>query len=220
MIRAALSKLQPWLYKGIKWYYRKPRILIKNGIKIHLLPTVFHPSLYLSTDIFLDYLLTLPIRGKKVLELGAGNGYISLYLSKFQQCQVTASDINPAAIEGLRLSASINDTQLELIASNLFDAIPTQKFDYIVVNPPYYPKTIQSDDEYAFYCGEKLEYFDQFFNQIRPYLDNKSDILMILSETAAIEGIAQKANKQNISMEIVFQQKKRNELFIIYQLKH
>ena len=139
MIKSVLGKLQPILYKGIRWYYSKPRILTKNGVKIHLLPSVFHPSLYLSTDIFLAYLLKQAINGKKILELGAGNGYISLYLSKFKNCQVTASDINPAAIQGLQWSRDLNQTTLEIIESNLFDSIPVQAFDYILVNPPYYP---------------------------------------------------------------------------------
>ena len=218
MIRSILGKIQPVLYKGIQWYYAKPRILTKNGVKIHLLPSVFHPSLYLSTDIFLDYLLTQDIGEKRVLELGAGNGYISLSLAKFQHCTVTSSDINPAAIQGLKLSNELNQTNLNIIQSNLFDSITEESFDYILVNPPYYAKAIESDDEYAFFGGEKLEYFDQFFTQIQAFLVKGSQVLMILSETAPIELIKQKGLASSIKMDIVFQKKKLQEQFIIYWL--
>ena len=30
--------------------------------------------------------------------------------------------------------------RLHLIESDLFDNIPLQKFDYILINPPYFPK--------------------------------------------------------------------------------
>ena len=43
----------------------------------------------------------LPLHGKIFLELGAGNGLISIYAAK-KGAKVTATDINPVAVEFLR----------------------------------------------------------------------------------------------------------------------
>ncbi len=217
MIRKVISKLQPVLYRGIKWYYAKPRTITKRGIKIHLLPSVFHPTFYLSTDVFLDFLLEQNISRKTILELGTGNGFISLYLAKKMECTVTSSDINPSAIKGLRKSATLNEVLLNIIHSDLFNDIPSQAFDYILVNPPFYPKAISGDDEYAFFCGENFEYFQAFNRQIIPYLEKGTVVYMILSDTAPVEKIIDLA-KETIHFEEVYRQRRMKENLLIYKL--
>ena len=218
MLRKILGKFQPLLYKGIKWYYAKPRWVKKRGLKIRLYPTVFHPGFYLSTDIMLDYLLTLSIDGKSLLELGAGSGLVALYLAKNKNCKVTATDINPNAIKGLEENSQTNQVDLKVIASDLFDAVPFEKLDYIIVNPPYYAGEISAVDEYAFYAGTQLEYFSKFYSQIVPYLKNDTTVYMILSETAPLAKIKMRGEQEKIKMKTVYSKRKIGEFFFIYQL--
>ncbi len=218
MLRKILGKFQPLLYKAIKWYYAKPRWIEKRGLKIRLYPTVFHPSFYLSTDIILDYLLNLDINEKSLLELGAGNGLVSLYLAKYKNCKVIATDINPNAIKGLQENSRTNQVNLKVIESDLFDRVPFEQLDYIIVNPPYYAGEISAVDEYAFYAGAQLEYFSKFFSQILPYLKRNTIIYMILSETAPLETIAIHGDKVGVKMKVVDSKKKLGEIFLIYQL--
>ncbi|MEL6926710.1 MAG: methyltransferase [Bacteroidota bacterium] len=213
-----LRKLQPVLYSIIKWYYRKPREFKKRDIRIKLLPTVFHPSLNYSTDIFLDYLLTLPLYQKCVLELGAGNGFISLYLAMHRNCQMVSSDINPKAIEGLRENAAINQVQLTAILSNLFDKLKGYSFDYILVNPPYFPKQAETTDELAYYCGANFEFFHEFFLQVKPYLQSGSECLMILSDTAPTTKIIDIAQQKQLSFQVVSDKITHGEVFSIYSI--
>lgn len=81
----------------------------------------------------------MPLKGKKFLELGCGSGLISIAAAK-KGARVTASDINPVAVEFLVKNSEENKVEIEVIESDLFNDIPKQPFDIIAINPPYYKK--------------------------------------------------------------------------------
>ena len=74
-----------------------------------------------------------------VLDLGTGSGAIALALATERpQAQVTGSDVSEAALA----IAAANGTRLGLRqirwrAGSWFDAVPGERFDLIVSNPPY-----------------------------------------------------------------------------------
>lgn len=214
-----LAFLRPLYYRMVRWYYRKPRRINHRGIKIHLYPSVFHPSMYLSTDVLLDFALAYPIHGAKVCELGAGSGFISLYLAAHQQCHVTATDINPSALAGLRRSMSLNDVEIDCIRSDIFDAIDEKDFDFILVNPPYYKAKPSTWDQHAFYGGENLEYFHRFFDQVSTFLLKQSKVFMILSETAPIDEIRAVATLYERRLIEVTQSITNSERLIIFDVQ-
>ena len=80
----------------------------------------------------------------------------------------------------------------------MFDDIPLQSFDYIIINPPYYPKEPANDAEKAWYCGENFEYFEKLFYQLEPYTHPQSVVLMSLSEDCDFQKIASIAIKYNL----------------------
>ncbi len=74
-----------------------------------------------------------------ILDLGTGSGCIALALAHaFPRAHVTASDINPRALELAEQNARKNGiNNICFIESDLFQNIPPQRFDLIVSNPPY-----------------------------------------------------------------------------------
>ena len=64
-------------------------------------PEVFHPGFFFSTRLLLKLYQTIAIAGKSFLEPGCGSGLISIYAAK-KGAIVTATDINPVAIEFLK----------------------------------------------------------------------------------------------------------------------
>jgi len=220
VLAARLKRIvQPFIYKTIKWHYRKTRMLTKRGIVIKLYPSVFHPTYYLSTDIFLDLVLDQNITNKSVLELGCGNGFITLYLAKNKNTKAYASDINAQAIIGLKENALENNVKVSTFVSDLFDSIPKLDFDYILINPPYFEKSITSNDEYAFFTGENFAYFEKFFVQIKKYNLDQTIVYLIFSETVDLNKIFQIASKNEFDLLEVHQKEKNGESFLIYQLK-
>lgn len=200
-------------------YLTKTRRYNYKNIRLIIPPSVFHPRFFFSTKILLKYISQLDLQQKTFLELGAGSGLISIYAAK-KNATVTASDINPEAIEYLNKNQLINNVQLNIISSDLFKSIPPQSFDFIAINPPYYKKNPKSDSDYAWYCGENGEYFQQLFGSLKQYIHSDSTVLMILSEDCDIQMITQMAFDNQFKMNIVSERKIAWEKDFIYQIMH
>ena len=173
----------------VKYYLRKPREFSYEGINIKVNNGVFHPGLFYSTGYLLEYLKNQDLRDKKFLELGCGSGLISMFAGK-NGANVTATDISSNAVNNANYNASINDVKIEVLHSDLFDKIPLHKFDYIIINPPYYPSMPEKEEDYAWNCGSDFEYFQKLFLQLPKFIHSDSKVIMVLSEDCKIETIA------------------------------
>ena len=164
--RKSLRLLQPILKRLVNFYFRKPRNFKHDGLKLTIGPTVFHPGLFYSTKFLLSHVENYQLKGKQVLELGAGSGLIALSCAR-KGAIVTASDINQEALNWLEKNAQANQCELTLIHSDLFDQFSPAGFHLIIINPPYYPKAPENDKQRAWYCGEEFEYFQKLFTQLK-----------------------------------------------------
>ena len=136
----------PVLSTAYNLYSSKERSYCYKEIKINILPGIFHPGLFFSTKILIEYLSKLELKNKTILELGAGAGLISVYCAR-RDAIVTASDINPTAITNIINNAELNNVKIKAVESDLFDKIESIHYDYIIINPPYFPKTPKSVKE-------------------------------------------------------------------------
>ncbi len=96
-------------------------------------PEVFHPVCFLSTPVFLDYLSTVAVEGKRLLDMGTGSGTIGIFAAG-RGARVTACDINPRAVALAGENARRNDVEMEVLASDLFSALAGRSFDLICFN--------------------------------------------------------------------------------------
>jgi len=181
-------------------------------------PGVFHPGLFLSTQYLLEYLKKQNLKGATLLELGAGSGLISLFAAN-KGSVVTASDISQAAVENIRTNAESNDSPIEVVHSDLFSNIRNSAFDWVVINPPYYPKKPKSEKEFAWYCGENHEYFVRLFAQLPQYIHELSRVVMILSEDCAIDMIRSLARSEGLGMNLVEKRRIWGEWNYIFQIR-
>ena len=190
-----LSKTRPYTYKGIR---------------LQVPPDVFHPGFFFSTKLLLRYISGIELAGKKLLELGAGSGLLSIYAAK-KGAQVTAVDISQAALSSLRQNALANAVHLDIIHSDLFSSIKEKSFDLILINPPYYKKNPLTEADHAWYCGEHGEYFEKLFQNLNQYyMDHAqpdTEIVMVLSEACDITLIVEKAGRYEFALESFFSKK-------------
>jgi release factor glutamine methyltransferase len=219
MIHRFLKILTPVLQGLLKWYLRKPRPYRHKEIHIIVNPGVFYPRFVFSTKILLEFLDEKDLKGKKFLELGAGCGIISL-LAAGKGAEVTASDINPAAIENIKQNAVRNHLELNVIESNLFMKIMERNFDMIVIAPPYYPKMPRNFSEMAWFCGEDFDYFTRLFTQLTPYASSSCEIIMILSEDCDIMKIKEIAGNNGLELLLEKQVKRMGEWNYIFRIRN
>jgi release factor glutamine methyltransferase len=181
-----LRPIAPILKKLAKVYTRKEREYSYNNISVKVFPGVFHPGLFISTKVLLNFVNTLKFEGESFLELGAGTGIISILAAK-KGAAVFASDISGKAIQNIELNAAKNNVQINIFTSDLFKNIPYMQFDYIIINPPYYSRDPGEEEEYAWFCGSNFEYFKSLFNSLSNYIGKDSKVFMILSEVCDIQ---------------------------------
>jgi release factor glutamine methyltransferase len=218
-MRSYLKKIFfPVLSTAYNLYSSKERSYSYKKIKINILPGIFHPGLFFSTKILIEYLSKLELNNKTILELGAGAGLISVYCAR-RDAIVTASDINPTAITNIINNAELNNVKIKAVESDLFDKIESIHYDYIIINPPYFPKTPKSVKEYAWFCGSDFEYFKKLFSQLKNNNSKTNFILMILSEDCDFERVNTIANENDFHLTIVYQKKIFWENNFIYRIE-
>tara|TARA_B110000240_G_scaffold196303_1_gene248142 strand:- start:3994 stop:4650 length:657 start_codon:yes stop_codon:yes gene_type:complete len=196
-------------------YNLKQRNYTYNGIEVVISAEVFPPHFTISTKILLDYIKPLNITDKSFLELGCGSGVISLFAGS-KGANVTASDINQIAIDMLKEASSKNKIPVNVVYSDLFESLSNQTFEYIIINPPYYPKAPQNDKECAWFCVEDFEYFKKLFAQLPKHI--APNTWMILSEDCEIEHIKKLAAKNGLSFALMLEKsvlKEKNYIFSI-----
>lgn len=94
-------------------------------------------------NLCLDYLKNSS--GKKVLDLCAGSGAISIALEKLANAEVTALELSDVAFKFLEKNIKLNNSKVKALKGDVFKSFcdfEDNSFDLIVSNPPY----IKSDD--------------------------------------------------------------------------
>jgi len=74
--------------------------------------------------------------GRRCADLGCGTGAAGLWLAKNGARAVVLGDVNDEALRLTRVNAELNDESVDVVASDMFAALPSE-LDLVVMNPPY-----------------------------------------------------------------------------------
>lgn len=209
----------PFLKKASALYLSKPRKYKYKDLSVWVEPSVFPPFITISTRLFLEFTETLDLKNRTFLELGCGCGIISILASK-KGAKVTATDINLTALEALEKNTNDNKVGVEIEYSDLFENLKDRTFNYIIINPPYYPKNPSSISENAWYCGENFEYFEKLFSELPNFITTTNQVFMILSEDCKIDHIISIAEKNKLVLKCILEKNVFNEVNFIYRIEN
>lgn len=115
-----------------------------------------------ETELLVERTLALAPPGASVLDIGTGSGCIAITLKlERPDLQVTASDISSDALEVASRNAEHLGADVHMLQSNLFDSTGSDRWDWIVSNPPYVaisdplePEVKDFEPSQALYGGE------------------------------------------------------------------
>lgn len=206
-------------------FYAKSKITRSDtismlGFTLHVPSGVFHPMLYFSSKFLASYLREIDLGGKEVLDMGCGSGILSLVAAS-QGARVTSIDINPLAVKSTLQNAQSNHLAdfITVLESNLFEQLGNkdQKFDYVIVNPPYYKVNPQSMAERAWFAGTNLDFISSFAKTVRNFLKPNGRILIILSSKTDIHSIIEVFQNYHFSIETLHQRRVLFETLYIFR---
>lgn len=170
------------------------------------MPGVFHPGFFSSTVMLLDFLCEQKIAGQSLIEVGCGTGLISIIASK-AGAEVTAIDLSTKAIENTTRNVALNNTNLNIVQSDLFRNVDSRKFDWVMINPPYYPQRPSSEENFAWYCGEQFEYFQRLFSELKNFIHQQTRVIMVLTKGCDLERIFSIASARGFKFEMLREKK-------------
>jgi len=188
-LKAILKHIVARTYKPLLVkYLSSTRVYRHNDLRLEIPPEVFHPGFFASTQLLLQYIENMSLSGKHFWEPGAGSGLISMYAAG-KGATVTASDINPVAINYLHKNSAANNIRIDILQSDLYSHIPKKAFDIIAINPPYYKKHPVTSKDHAWYCGENGEYFSALFRGLSGYIHDKTEVIMVCCDGCDLQMI-------------------------------
>jgi release factor glutamine methyltransferase len=106
-------------------------------MRIFTLPGVFQPRS--DTWMLAEALSTAMPDGVRVLDLCTGSGALAVTAALRGAGEVVAVDVSRRSVLTVRLNAALHRVRVRAVRGDLFDAVPGERFDVIVSNPPYLP---------------------------------------------------------------------------------
>jgi len=151
-------------------------------------------------------------KNKKVLDIGTGSGIQAGTAIKNGAKYVLAVDINNEAIELLKERIEKKGIKrLKAQISDLFSNInKKEKFDLIVINPPYLPRDKIEDKESALETtgGEHgYELIERFFLGAKEYLATPGKILVVFSSLTNTRKVKKIAENNGFKLKILGKEK-------------
>lgn len=153
-------------------------------------------------------------KNKKVLDVGAGSGILSLAAKNSKAKSVLAVDINAESVR------ECQKLGIKAVKSNLFRQVKG-KFDLIVFNPPYLPEDRREDKESALATsgGKKGdEIILKFLKQSSKHLEKNGIILLLVSSLTPQNGINNLLVKLNFTKKVLSEKKIFMEKLEVWKL--
>jgi release factor glutamine methyltransferase len=192
-----------------KWKYQDLDFIIMPGI--------FHPGWFVTSKMLFEWLENTDVGGKKFLELGCGTGSLACTASA-HGARAFASDILVQACRNAELNAERNDLAVKVFHSDIFEQIdPESRFDFICVNPPFIPRYPDSEDDFAFCCGEQYEYYISLFSGVKQHLTSDGELIMALAKSCDLERILEIADFEGLKYERISHCRKWAETNFIFR---
>ncbi|VDC42268.1 Ribosomal RNA small subunit methyltransferase C [Streptococcus canis] len=140
-------------------------------------------------------------KNERILDLGCGYGPLGISLAKVQGVEATLVDINNRAIDLAKKNASLNDVDVSIFQSNIYENVSGQ-FDHIISNPPIR-------------AGKKVVH--DIIEKSIDFLVNQGDLTIVIQKKQGAPSAKEKMAHVFGNVEII---KKDKGYYILRSTKH
>ena len=203
------------LFKSVPPEGRKVRYLDKEFL---VYPDTFWPFAD-SLPLVKHFQITA---GESVLDVGTGSGVIGIFACYRGAARVVGVDINPAAIRSATYNAQMHGFAgtMEVMQSNLFEALGDERFDVITANLPFRNK-LAHDVVAMSQWDTDFKTNTRFFEGVGRHLRPKGRIYFVQSNFGEIEAtmrLAQAAGLRTTELASEFIDDTRRQEFFVYEM--
>lgn len=208
--------------KALYWSYRaigrarhdRQRWVRAADMKLLILPDVFDPVLLRTGEWFAGLLATHDwVRDRSVLELGTGSGICALAAARSAR-EVTAVDINPAAVRCARVNTLLQGTEqrMSVLQGDLFGPVAGRRFDRIVFNPPFLRGTPRDAYDHAW---RGIDIAERFAAGLAAHLTPGGEALVLISTYGGMEDFCGALVRHGHAFEAVALKRYFNETTVV-----
>ncbi len=192
------------------------------GFKLSVLPSVFHPRFFVTSEYFAAFIGRLPLAGRRVADVGTGTGILALAAARAGAANVVAINVNPNAVAAAAGNAEKNGLgdKVRAVHSNLLAAVPAgERFDVILFNLPFFTEEPRDVADRAWNAGPGFRDIEPFFDQARERLAPGGAVYVLLSSDCDFDLLGAMIERAGFHARLVAERSILIESFIIYELR-
>jgi len=219
MLRASLAYL--WLRGRFLLFqrHRHRRLVLERfaGVPLVVLPEVFNPALFLTTEFFAASLCPeLVPPSAEVLDVGTGSGALAITAARLAR-SVTAVDINPHAVRCARLNVLLNrcEDRVSVVEGDLFAPFRGRRFDVVLSNPPFFRGTPRDPWEMSWRAED---FFERFAASLADHLTPTGCALVLLSSRAEADGFLPACAASGLATRVMRRRETALESFSLHRI--
>ena len=200
---------------------RDIRVTQAAGFRLTVRPTVFHPRYFISSERFAEFIGTLDLRGKHVVDIGTGSGILALAAARAGAENVLATDINPNAALSANENAQANGLggRVTGLCTNLLAAVaPRPLFDVILSSPPKHAGEPRNLADRGWHAGPQYRDVAALFEQARQRLKPGGRLYVMVSSDTDLDLFSSLIEKAGFRARQVAEYSLVIESLIIYEL--
>jgi release factor glutamine methyltransferase len=190
------------------------------GLRLTVRPTVFHPRYFISSECFANYIGSMDLRGKRVIDVGTGSGILAIAAAKAGAEHVVAVDINPnAALSVPENSArNVSGPQVAAACMDLLAAVaPRPLFDVILSNPPKHTQEPRDLADRGWHAGPNHRDIAALFEQARARLKPDGLLYVMLSTDSDLGLIESLIARAGFEARVAYKHSIFIESFVLYE---
>jgi len=221
MIERIGRKLWRW---GLAWRFRLfhqhryQTLILENitGRSFVVLPDVFNPGLFRTSEFLIQQFENNIPAGATVLDMGTGTGIGAIFAAQYA-AHVTAVDINPEAVRATQINILLNRMEgcIDVRQSDLFATIADRRFDVVLFNPPYFRGEPNDAHDYAWRSNNTVE---RFAAEIAYHLNENGYALVVLSSDGEHDAFLQLFSANALHVDVIARRDLINEVLTVYKL--